>query len=148
MVATGFMVILVLGLRSQSWVVELYCKVSELYVMVHLLVPEYPSCLQTTLASNDDHKSSQTVPHMLKRQISTRPWFGRLPPTSRTLPWLQGAAVSILHIMSKRHKTRRSQTLSAQHESLVLRPVLRWYCRSNQIAERYGNVITTSGFTS
>ena len=144
MVATGFMVILVLGLRSRSWVVELYCKVSELYVMVHLLVPEYPSCLQTTLASNDDHKSSQTVPHMLKRQISTRPWFGRLPPTSRTLPWLQGAAVSILHITSKQHKRRRSQTLNSQHENLLLRPD----CRSNQIAERHGNVITTSSFTS
>ena len=52
----------------------------------YLLVPEYPSCLQVTLASNDDHKSSHTVPHMLKRQISTRPRSGRLPPTSLMLP--------------------------------------------------------------
>ena len=145
MVATDFMVIvttLVLGLRSQSWVVELYCKswkVSELYVMVHLLVPEYPSCLQTTLASNDDHKSSQTVPHMLKRQISTRPWFGRLPPTSLTLPWLQGAAVSILHIMSKHGEAGpRARSARVSYTSQI-------YCSSNQIAERHGNVITTSG---
>ena len=69
----------------------------KLYVMVHLLVPEYPSCLQVTLASKVDHKSSQTVPHMLKRQISTRPRSGRVEPTSLTLPWLQGAADGILH---------------------------------------------------
>ena len=104
-IATGFITTLVLGLRSWSWVVVVYCKswkVSDLYVMVHLLVPEYPSCLQTTLASNDDHRSSQTVPHMLKRQISTRPWYGRLPPTSLTLPWLQGAAGGILHHVKAR----------------------------------------------
>ena len=68
-----------------------------MYVMVHLLVLEYPSCLQVTLASKVDHKSSQTVPHMLKRQISTRPRSGLLPPTSLTVPWLQGAVVGTLH---------------------------------------------------
>ena len=33
----------------------------------------YPSCLQTTLASLEDQKLSQTVPHVLFRQTSTLP---------------------------------------------------------------------------
>jgi len=61
------------------------------YTLQDLLVPEYPSCLQATRASKELQKSSHTVPHMLKRHISTRPRSGLVPPTSLMLPWLQGA---------------------------------------------------------
>lgn len=45
-----------------------------------------PSCLQTTTASLALQKSSQTVPHTLLLQISTRPSVIAEPPTRRRTP--------------------------------------------------------------
>ena len=53
---------------------------------------EYPSCLQTTWASTDDHPSPFTVPHLWSRHTSTRPSLSVSPPTSRTSPSTQGTA--------------------------------------------------------
>ena len=55
-------------------------------VIGNILCPEYPSCLQATLASGTPHMSSHTVPHLPYRQTSTRPSFGRVPPTSLIPP--------------------------------------------------------------
>ena len=55
----------------------------------YLLFPEYPSCLQATLASTLPQASSHTVPHLPFRQTSTRPSFGWVPPTSLILPSVQ-----------------------------------------------------------
>ena len=43
---------------------------------------EYPSCLQTTVASEVPQKSSHTVPQLWLRHSSTRPSVGAVPPTS------------------------------------------------------------------
>ena len=43
---------------------------------------EYPSCLQTTVASEVPHKSSHTVPQLWFLHNSTRPSVGAVPPTS------------------------------------------------------------------
>ena len=45
-----------------------------------------PSCLHTTTASFAPQESSQTVPHTLLLQISTRPSVIAVPPTSRKAP--------------------------------------------------------------
>ena len=50
---------------------------------------EYPSCLQTTLASLPLQKSSQTVPQALALHTSTRPSIWLTPPTSLTSPSTQ-----------------------------------------------------------
>jgi len=60
-----------------------------LFFTIFLLCPEYPSCLQATLASTLSHESSQTVPHLLYRQTSMRPAFGRVPPTNLMPPSVQ-----------------------------------------------------------
>ena len=54
-----------------------------------LPVSEYPSCLQTTLASGVPQKSSQTVPQLLFKQTSTRPSKLVLPPINLTSPSVQ-----------------------------------------------------------
>ena len=51
---------------------------------------ENPSCLQTTLPSLVDQKSSQTVPHWLLKQISTLPSAELRPPRSLISPSRQG----------------------------------------------------------
>lgn len=55
-------------------------------------VVENPSCLHTTVASGVPQASSQTVPHWLLLQTSTRPSSGVFPLASRMAPWVQGAA--------------------------------------------------------
>lgn len=57
-----------------------------LYIAISLPVSEYPSCLQTTLASGVPQESSQTVPQLLFKQTSTRPSKLLLPPISLTSP--------------------------------------------------------------
>lgn len=47
-----------------------------------------PSCLHTTTASMLPQESSQTVPHTLLLQISTRPSVIAVPPTSRKAPFV------------------------------------------------------------
>ena len=47
---------------------------------------EYPSCLQTTLASGTFHRSSHTVPYVLLIQISTLPSVTFVPFTNNTSP--------------------------------------------------------------
>ena len=54
-------------------------------------VGENPSSLQTMLPSRLVHKSSQTVPHRLSKQISTRPSALLCPPRSLTAPSWQRA---------------------------------------------------------
>ena len=71
------------------------------YVFQHLLITtqkalsrhrfclpsvEYPSCLQTTLASGTFHRSSHTVPYVLLIQISTLPSVTLVPFTNTTSP--------------------------------------------------------------
>lgn len=61
------------------------------YVVLYysLRVPEKPSCWQATSASSVPHMVSQIEPHWLKKQISTRPSRGLLPPTSLISPVVQ-----------------------------------------------------------
>jgi hypothetical protein len=65
------------------------CTVSAIGAGVNIVftlpVSENPSCLQTILASVVPKKSSQTVPHTLALQTSTRPSRLEGPSTSRTL---------------------------------------------------------------
>ena len=49
---------------------------------------EYPNCLQTMTASGGWNLSSQTVPHTLSIQTSTRPSLGFDPLTSLVSPSL------------------------------------------------------------
>ena len=66
-----------------------YCKVF-VFKLANVLNLEYPSCLQTTLASIADHMLSQTVLQVSWTQTSTRPvWF--VGPTRRTSPCWQTA---------------------------------------------------------
>ena len=56
-----------------------------------VIIPEVenPSCLQTTRASDELQKSSQTVPHLPLTQTSTRPSRAEVPPTSLISPCVQ-----------------------------------------------------------
>jgi len=56
---------------------------------------DIPSCLHTTIASVSSHPSSHTVPQLPLWQISTRPSYSFLPPTSRTSELLQTGAEGI-----------------------------------------------------
>ena len=56
-----------------------------------LLCPLYPSCLQTTLASNLSQRSSHTVPYIPLTHISTVPSPLTELPTRRTLPFTHTA---------------------------------------------------------
>ena len=47
---------------------------------------ENPSCLQATIASKPDQKSSHTVPQTSFQQTSTRPSYWLVPPTSLMSP--------------------------------------------------------------
>ena len=55
-------------------------------MIMELPVETNPSCLHTTTASLVFQESSQTVPHTLLLQISTRPSVMAVPPTSRKAP--------------------------------------------------------------
>jgi len=57
-----------------------------------------PSWVQTTVASAVSHKSLQTVPHWLLKQISTRPSEGLCPSRSLTSPSEQGPKKCQLHL--------------------------------------------------
>ena len=61
-----------------------------------LLLPddENPSCLQTTWASIELHRSSHTVPHTPLTQTSTRPSRDEEPPTSLTEPLVQAEKIT------------------------------------------------------
>ena len=63
--------------------------------LVKNIIPaaEYPSCLQTTVASDMSKESSQTVPHTLLAHTSTRPSLILLPPISLMLPSAQAVEV-------------------------------------------------------
>ena len=54
-------------------------------------VAENPACLQATRASTAPQKSSQTVPHWLLLQTSTRPSVALAPFTSLISPVVQAA---------------------------------------------------------
>lgn len=84
-----------------SWVFEPVWMmfVYNLYWYWYWPLVEYPSCKHTTLASVLPQTSSHTVPHWLFTQISTLPSFSMLPPTSRSLPVVQGAVFKELYIM-------------------------------------------------
>ena len=60
-------------------------------VIYSIPVPEYPSCLQATLASLAPKASSQTVPQAFPLQTSIRPSRAVVPPTRRIAPWAQTA---------------------------------------------------------
>jgi hypothetical protein len=62
-----------------------------------------PSILQTTEASDGDHISSQTVPHIPLYCTSTRPSLALLLPTSRTFMF---GAVSLNKNKLKLYKCR------------------------------------------
>ena len=56
-------------------------------------VSEYPSCLQTTLASGVPQASSQTVPQLLFKHTSIRPSKLLLPPIRRTSLSVQAVTI-------------------------------------------------------
>ena len=61
-----------------------YNIVHMMKILFHWPMGEYPSWLQTTVASWVPHKSSHTVPQVWFRHNSTRPSVGAVPPTSLT----------------------------------------------------------------
>ncbi len=67
-----------------------------------LPIPEYPSCLHTTLASLTSQLSSQTVPQCRPLHTSTRPWpVIPCPSASLTVPISHPAltqSYSFIHI--------------------------------------------------
>ena len=66
-----------------------------------------PSCLHTTSASVSSQLSSHTVPHIPLWQISTRPSYSFLPPTSRTSELLQVGTEEGEFMNSRRHNRDR-----------------------------------------
>jgi len=62
-------------------------------LLVNSLYWEYPSCLQTTLASELDHELSHTDPQTSFMHTSTRPTSSDVPPVSLTFPSLHTRAV-------------------------------------------------------
>ena len=73
----------------------------DIYVCAHILGDNYIphsnlvislpgplafSCVQTSFAERSSHESSQTVPHWLLTQISSRPSFSSREPLSLTCP--------------------------------------------------------------
>ena len=65
---------------------------------------ENPSCLQATVASKVDQKSSHTVPQTSFQQISTRPSYGVVPPTSLMSPSSQTPGGNIVSLSSYIYK--------------------------------------------
>ena len=58
---------------SRNNIYTFYSILDVCLLYVDLPSPEYPSCLQTTLASGTPHRSSHTVPHAPFEHTSTRP---------------------------------------------------------------------------
>ena len=82
--------------RAMEPVYELlYFRFRFILLIIYLPDVENPNCLQTTRASYELHKSSQTVPHMLLTQTSTRPSREEEPPTSLTVPLVQAKKMSM-----------------------------------------------------
>ena len=69
------------------------------YMIMELPVETNPNCLHTTTASLVSQELSQTVPHTLLLQISTRPSVIAVPPTSRKAP-----LVVELHVWAAKQK--------------------------------------------
>ena len=65
----------------------MYIQPVFLFYFCSVMLPEYPNCLQTTLASSLSQLSSHTVPQMLAKQISTLPSNSFEPLTRRTSPF-------------------------------------------------------------
>ena len=67
---------------------------------------EYPSCEQTILASVDDQKSSQTVPHSPLMQASTLPCILDDPPISLTVPCVHAGhnPLKSIHVILSSYK--------------------------------------------
>jgi len=64
-------------------------RIKTTKLVIVLLIPEKPSCLQTTVASVLSHPSWHTVPQVWPVQTSTRPSLGPEPPITLISPFEQ-----------------------------------------------------------
>ena len=103
--------------RSQRFDCTYYTtRVFELLQIIFICLPleEYPSCRQTTIASEWPQKSSHTVPHVLLLHNSTLPWVDDEPlPASLMSPVVQPewsnrvASISMNTVILSRHRSNQ-----------------------------------------
>ena len=104
---------------------------------------EYPSCLQTTLASKIDHPSSHTVPQASFMQISTRPSSSKVPPTSLMSPSLHRArSKTYSSELECRHATFRQWWSALQPF-----PLQRYYTKKNKLQPKRSRYTLRSLYT-
>ena len=94
--------------KTSCYIMVFEVKNSPLYIIIQINygacvtnkpVVDNPSCLQTTVASALSHRSSQTVPHTLLWQYSTRPSKLVAPPTSLTAPSSKQSIAIIIELV-------------------------------------------------